>query len=226
MAGSTGWRDICPRGPASGIDGIHRDLRHTALLLRRFHLARAGSRTRGGGCRSTGPVLRRTRALARLRHPAVAQAAIAGLAVCALAWLELRHPYDEVLVRQAVAGSEPLLGLSQRNYASALRQSRQYAQAAAAYETALRLNPRRCAGLARVRADAGGAGPRRRGDHGVRARGGGGSGTGGGALQSGFAARRSAARWRERFSTTARPSRPTASDLCGRSSRIRPPPTP
>ena len=83
----------------------------------------------------------RTPALARLRHPAVAQAAVAALAVCALAWLELRHPYDEVLVRQAVAGSEPLLGLSQRNYAAALRQSRQYAQASTAYETALRLNP-------------------------------------------------------------------------------------
>ena len=81
------------------------------------------------------------RVLARLRHPAVAQAAIAGLAVCALAWLEHGHPYDEVLVRQAVAGSVPRLGLSQHNYASALRQAGQYDQAAAVYESALRLNP-------------------------------------------------------------------------------------
>jgi tetratricopeptide (TPR) repeat protein len=85
-------------------------------------------------------------ALAHFRHPAVAQAAVAAMALVALVFLEMRVPYDEVRVRQAVANSAPALALAQRNYAGALRQAGQYAAASQVYATALQLNPHHAVG--------------------------------------------------------------------------------
>ncbi len=85
-------------------------------------------------------------ALARFRHPAVSQAAVAAMALSALVILEMRKPYDEVRVREAVASSAPLSGLAQRNYAGALRKAGHYAEASAVYAAALRLNPHDAAG--------------------------------------------------------------------------------
>ena len=78
--------------------------------------------------------------LTPLRHPAIAQAAIASLAIAACLWLEFRSPYDATQVRRSLALTIPFFAFSQRNYANTLREKGAYADAAAVYRKVLEID--------------------------------------------------------------------------------------